>query len=225
MVNILISSLRKTLSKNRFLFLIVCIFFFLLIGSFFDGYVGLRILIDLLVSLVFLLGIYAISQKYHLSITAALLALPMLVSLWLSHFTEIRLLNIFGSCCGILFFAFIIFHIFSFILKRKNITLEVINGGILNYLLIGLMWSFIFNLLELLNPGSFSTGESLIKHNRLHFTYYSFVTLTTLGYGDITPLTAPACSLSILEAIVGQIYLTVLIAILVGMHISQSKEK
>jgi len=54
-----------------------------------------------------------------------------------------------------------------------------------------------------------------------HFAYYSFVTLTTLGFGDITPVSDPARSLSLLEAIVGQLYLAVLVARLVGIHISQ----
>jgi voltage-gated potassium channel len=55
-----------------------------------------------------------------------------------------------------------------------------------------------------------------------HFSYYSFVTLTTLGYGDITPLTPVARSLSLLEAITGQLYIAILIARLVGIHIAQS---
>jgi hypothetical protein len=58
-----------------------------------------------------------------------------------------------------------------------------------------------------------------------NFIYYSFVTQTTLGYGDFTPITAPARSLSLLEAVFGQLYLAVLIARLVGLHITQSSEK
>jgi hypothetical protein len=78
--------------------------------------------------------------------------------------------------------------------------------------------------LETIQPGSFSAGEILEQHQRIAFTYYSFVTLTTLGYGDINPLSPQAGTLAILEAIIGQLYLAVLIARLVGMHISQSRE-
>ena len=60
---------------------------------------------------------------------------------------------------------------------------------------------------------------------RTHLLYFSFVTLTTLGYGDITPLTPVSGNFAILEATVGQLYLTVLVARLVGMHISQGPEK
>jgi hypothetical protein len=59
----------------------------------------------------------------------------------------------------------------------------------------------------------------------INFVYYSFVTQTTLGYGDITPITAPARSLSLLEAVIGQLYVAVLIARLVGIHIAQSSRE
>ncbi len=87
------------------------------------------------------------------------------------------------------------------------------------------MWAFIFSVLEIIHPGSFAIGEGQIEVGRLLFIYYSFVTITTLGYGDITPLTAPANAFSSIEAVTGQIYLVVLVARLVGMHIAQSMDR
>ena len=87
------------------------------------------------------------------------------------------------------------------------------------------MWVFFYALLNKIEPESFYIGKSSMRDQRFILVYYSFVTLTTLGYGDITPLSSPASSFSILEAIVGQIYMTVLIARLVGIHISQSMKK
>jgi hypothetical protein len=92
------------------------------------------------------------------------------------------------------------------------------------YFFIGLMWSFVFSVLESLQPGSFRFGQGLTA-NVKNFIYYSFVTQTTLGYGDITPVTPPARNLSVLEAIIGQLYLAVLIARLVGVQIAQSFDK
>ncbi len=86
-------------------------------------------------------------------------------------------------------------------------------------------WAFVFSVLECIHPGSFSIGEGQIGVGLLLFIYYSFVTITTLGYGDITPLTAPANSISLLEAVIGQIYLVVLVARLVGMHIAPSMDR
>jgi hypothetical protein len=85
-----------------------------------------------------------------------------------------------------------------------------------------LMWTFIFVVVETLHPGSFNLPEDLNIAATRQFVYYSFVTLTTLGYGDITPITSMARSLCILEAVIGQLYLVVQVAWLVGVHVSQS---
>ncbi|MFV1957643.1 MAG: ion channel [bacterium] len=84
-------------------------------------------------------------------------------------------------------------------------------------------WAFVFSVLESIHPGSFSIGGGgQIGVGLLLFIYYSFVTITTSGYGDITLLTAPANSFSLLEAVTGQFYIAILIARLVGIHIAQS---
>ena len=78
---------------------------------------------------------------------------------------------------------------------------------------------------QTLQPGSFSMAQGQSGKTQIEFTYYSFVTLTTLGYGDITPLSSRVKVLSMLEAVVGQIYLVVLVARLVGLHISHSSRR
>ena len=86
----------------------------------------------------------------------------------------------------------------------------------------GVLWSMVYTLLEYFNPGSFNLGNEHIKDNRILFLYYSFVTLTTLGYGDVTPVGGGVRMLAIFEALAGQLYLTLLVARLVGIHIAQS---
>ena len=225
MLNTFFISKNQNLAGNRFLFMIIFILFYLVFGSFVDSYIGIRILMDILLTFILLSGAYAISNKYYISIIAALLALPMLVSIWFAYFIDIPLLSFIGCCFGIFFFTYIIFHILSFIFRAHHVTLNVIYGAVLVYLLIGFMWVFFYALLNKIEPESFYIGKSSMRDQRFILVYYSFVTLTTLGYGDITPLSSPASSFSILEAIVGQIYMTVLIARLVGIHISQSMKK
>jgi len=87
------------------------------------------------------------------------------------------------------------------------------------------MWAFVYSVLESIHPGSFATGEGQIEGGRRLYIYYSFVTITTLGYGDITPTTDLASTFSFLEAVIGQLYLAVLIARLVGVHIAQSMNR
>ena len=97
-------------------------------------------------------------------------------------------------------------------------------GAICVFLLLGLIWSFAYALLELAMPGSFkgfSPGHGPGEDS--NWLYFSFVTLTTLGYGDITPVSATARSLAFLQAVAGQFYVAVLVAGLVSAYISDRR--
>jgi hypothetical protein len=180
---------------------------------------------DIFITTILISGVYAVSKKKHILLIAALLALPMLMSIWTDNFVKVPSLILAGDCFGILFTGFIVIIILSFIFREQEVTINVIYGAIVVYLLIAIMWAFVYSVLEGINPGSFAIGEGQIEVSRLLFVYYSFVTITTLGYGDITPVTAPANSFALIEAVTGQIYLVVLVARLVGMHIAQSMDR
>lgn len=107
----------------------------------------------------------------------------------------------------------------------NDISPNRIVGAICIYLLLGVMWSIAYAVTEHLQPGSFrGLAEGVSASGSRDWVYYSFVTLTTLGYGDITPLTQTARSLSLVEAIVGQFYIAVLVAGLVSAYISAKQE-
>jgi voltage-gated potassium channel Kch len=86
------------------------------------------------------------------------------------------------------------------------------------YLFVALFFAKSFLVLEILSPGSFSISSDRIMTDPSVMKYFSFVTLTTLGYGDVVPISDQAKTLAISEAFIGQIYLTVLIARLVGVY-------
>ncbi len=211
--------------RDRFLFLLISILCLLVIAPIFKSFIGIRLLIVIFTTAVLISGAYAVSNKMSVTITAALLALPMLISTWTTFFVEIPSLSIEGDSFGILFMAFVVVVILSFVFREREVTLNVIYGSIVVYLLIAIMWAFVFSVLEAIQPGSFAIGDSQIEVGRSLFIYYSFVTITTLGYGDISPITAPANSFSFLEAVTGQLYLAILIARLVGIHIAQSMNR
>ena len=85
------------------------------------------------------------------------------------------------------------------------------------------MWAFFYTFLELVDPASFNIDLSQPGDYLSEFQYYSFVTITTLGYGDITPVTGVAKSFSVLEAVVGQLYMVVVIAWMVGNYVRQKR--
>ena len=169
-------------------------------------------------------AVYAISQKRHHLIIGALLALPMLGSIWSSYFLEHTGLYVLGNLCGATFFGLAMFHILVFIYNQERVSKDLIVGAALVYLLMALAWTFIMAIVETLHPGSYAMPES-DSARTTPLLYYSFVTITTLGYGDITPVTRLARSLSIIEAVIGQLYLVVSVAWLVGMHVSESMRK
>ena len=211
--------------KGRFLYLLVMILSLFLISPLVDEFISIRLLLDIFWTAIFLSAIYAVSQKKHHLVIGVLLALPMLSSIWSSYLLQHTGLRVFGYLCGAAFFAFIIFQILIFIFNQERVSKDLIMGAALVYLLMGLGWTFIIAIVELLHPGSYAMAQVEGVRLTQHFLYYSFVTMTTLGYGDITPVTRLARSLCILEAVIGQLYLVVSVAWLVGMHVSQSMEK
>jgi Ca2+/Na+ antiporter len=216
---------NKVCFKERFLGLLIFIIAMLIVGPLFEEFVKIRILMDILWSAIFVSAIYAVSQKKHHILIGVMLALPMLASVWAKYFVQYKALIAVGSLCGAAFFLFAIIQMLIFIYSHKEVTRDLIIGAAVVYLFMALMWTFIFVAVETLHPGSFNIPEGQNIEASRQFVYYSFVTLTTLGYGDITPATSMARSLCILEAVIGQLYLVVQVAWLVGVHVSQSMLK
>lgn len=206
---------------DRFLFLLISLLFLVVVRPFLEGFIGLRLLTDAFVTFILISGVYAVSEKKGLFVSVLALAFLALVGSWSLHFLESPTLQLVGEVSGALFFVFTAITLMSYLFKAKDITSDTIIAAICAYFLIGLMWVYIYALLETFHPGTFHSSQ-IESLNIQSFIYYSFVTLTTLGYGDITPLTSQARSLSLLEAVFGQIYLAVFIARLMGIHIAQS---
>ena len=211
--------------KHRFLYLFISLLAMLILGPFIEGFPYLRILFGVFISAVFISAVYAISEKRHSTIIAVLLVLPTLTFTWISYFVDSVSLHLASRFLIVLFFLFIIINILGFISRQDEVTKDLIIGAAVVYLLMADMWAFVYQILETLRPGSFAVPDGPLQNSQLLFDYYSLVTITTLGYGDVTPLTSVASTLSTLEAIVGQLYLVIMVAWLVGVHVSQSIHK
>ena len=205
----------------RFLILLILILSMLVLTPFLDVFVQARILMDVFLTAIFIFIIYAIRLKRSQAIIAFVLVLPLIVATWSTYFVEIKTLSLLTRIFGAFFFAYAAINILRIIAKSKEVTSETIFAAIVAYLLIALMWAFLYMILERVSPGSFSFPEKGFRGESMRFEYFSFITITTLGYGDITPVTDKATALALIEAVVGQIYLVVLVAWLVGMHVSQ----
>jgi Ion channel len=207
--------------RRRYIFLLAMLLAMLAVVPFLEGFIGLRILFNVFLSVVLVSAVYALSQKIRHLMIAVVLAIPMLISIWFDYFVRSDAIFLIGRICGVMFIAFTIYHILRHIFRELEVTRDTIAGATAVYLLFAIMWSFLYAVLERLQPGSFAVSVAETIGERNVFIYFSFVTITTLGYGDITPLTSLAGSMAILEAVVGQLYLVVLVSWLVGMYVSQ----
>lgn len=121
------------------------------------------------------------------------------------------------------FILTVIANIGIFVLKNDVVTLDSILGGLCVYILIGTLFTLLYLNIELLQPGSFNFGThgkeiDLLQIYDLLF-FYSFVSLLTIGYGDIVPMSHVAQTLSVLEGVIGQFYIVFCVAALVGLYL------
>ena len=133
-------------------------------------------------------------------------------------FSEIRGLKILTFLLNTLFFILVTFALVSHVARARKVYGSTLLCAINSYLLIGLTLSILAMTLDLFNPGSFSQIDP-IEDGFSTFVYYGFVTLSTLGYGDITPNTEVARSLSIFTALFGQLYLVIIMALIIGKYL------
>ena len=211
----------QAFSAAPFFILLILILLMLILAPFLDAWVSTKILVDVIITAIMFALIYAIKSNRTQMTIGIILALPLPLTIWASYFIQITSFGLTTRIFSALFFGYGVANILNLIFKKKEVTRETIFAAIVAYLLIALMWAFLYMLLEKLAPGSFSISEKAIRSESREFQYFSFVTITTLGYGDVTPLTEKASALAMLEALVGQIYLVVLVAWLVGMYVSR----
>ena len=167
-------------------------------------------------SLIFaVLSLIQHAKKYFLGILVALFAI---VCALIAIFTELSVFTNLMLIAAIIFFVVgTIDSVYQVFMVRKGVNFNKILGAICIYIFLALIWSIFYQLLEDLIPGSFNGLSAGLKHTHFNdLVYYSLVTITTLGYGDITPATPLAKALVIIEVIVGVFYIAILVAALVG---------
>ena len=174
----------------------------------------------LILAMIPLSSYYALTEDRHRAMTILFLAAPFIILDVLNLFLANRYLMIAAySFATILYFYIIVLLVIN-LLSYRVVTANLIYCAISTYLLIGIMWTGIYAVVEGISPGSFS-GISETSD----LLYFSFVTLTTVGYGDITPQFILAKRLAVIEAAMGGIYMAVIIAMIVGRYMSMQTEQ
>ena len=148
---------------------------------------------------------------------------------WFSSLFNLGWLLIVSKSTNILFFLIIVFSLIMQIAKSREVTAVAILGSIAGYLLLGLVYSVFISIIIKNDPGAYSNMPVDFQqggYNTASFSlYYSFVTLSTLGYGDINPLKPYTRSLATFIAVSGQFYIAIIVALLVGKFSSKGGAK
>lgn len=186
---------------------------------------------DIIFTAIILSGTYSLDFAKKTRRILIVSGIITIVLTWLYYFfvnDALGLVSFFSFFC---FNMFITVFMIRHIAGSKQVTLTIIINAINGYLLIGVLGAVLLAMTEIAQKFFFNLDAGAINfagdtvagfHDYL---YFSFVTLTTLGYGDITPVSAYAKSLTIVIAISGQLYLTILIAMLVGKYLSNPEKR
>ncbi len=210
--------------RGNFLYLLVSLLGFLVILAVMNQYphFGGNRLISILIELSLVVAIWSLVRNRLWFVVGLTLIGIGAVGIILQFVFDVSGLHIINMLVVFLFYFMSTVIAFTALLSPTPIDLNKIIGSVSVYLLVGINWAFVYYFAELVSPGSFSGFSLNPEGNTTLFDliYYSYVTLSTLGYGDITPLTPVVRMLAMVEALFGQFYIAILVAVLVGTHIS-----
>ena len=175
-------------------------------------------MLSALFTLVLIVGALAIGRVRRDFFVVVALSVPWLYLTWLHPVWSGSVLDELSSVILVVCTLYLAGVLLASVVTAKTVTSDVLGGAIAVYLLIGIAWAVIYALIEGLSPGSFAIAEAGKGTIWDQLLYFSFTTLTTLGYGDISPLTPVARIWAVFEAICGTFFLAILISRLVSLY-------
>ena len=219
-------STKPVLARFRFrrfstVQLLIALALFFISAPFVEEIEGGELIVSGLFSLVLLAGVVAVANRKRVLVIAIVLAIPAIVGRWINHFRPDLIPPAVFLVAGLILIAFVVGNLLRFVLRAPSVNTEVLCASISAYLMLGLMWTMAYWLVDQLTPGgafSFNTNAGTRSINGFNGFYFSFITLSTVGFGDITPVSRMARWLAAMEAMTGLLYVAVLIARLVSMY-------
>lgn len=214
------SKQSNTRKRNNLILFSLNVVYIFVIGLF-DGLIDMHYVYFTLISIIYVASIFTISDSGIKMFSAPII---LIVLTWLAEILNLPALSQLAGILATLFFLYVIVLLVKRVAGSKTVDALEFLESINVYLLLGIAGSLLFNALYTYDPEAFRYPVETLSH-RSDFIYFSFVTMTTLGYGDIIPVDSLARSLAIFFSVTGQLYLTMIIAMLVGKYIGQQTEK
>ena len=191
-----------------------------------DGPLG-RLLVNGYFTLVLLSALFSLRDDRWIFRLGLGVGIPAVLMIWIGLRLESEPIIVASQLLAAAFFAVTAVGLARRAMAPGRVGMARILASLCAYLMIGLVWAEVYAAMAVLSPGSFNAPRewSTMEGGELLSTavYFSYVTLTTLGYGDVTPASEAARSLAVTEAVVGQLYLTVMVARLVGLYVAHEQ--
>jgi len=217
----------STLGVNRYRYLLASLVVLIVLEPWLHGPVG-RVLLVAVFSAILLSAVWGLHTSRRGFVVGLALSLAALAGNWAGVFVESLPLLFVSRAVTVAFLGLVIWTLLGNIARQTRIQPETIYQAACVYLILGVIFALLYASVSQIDPGAFSPipaagtapdgadggtkGAGLAK-----WVYFSFITLTTVGYGDITPITPAVRSLVIVEALIGQFFVAVLVARLVGL--------
>jgi len=211
------TGVRAPTRRIHFAWLLTSIIVYILVSPWFDSIGGLA---SVGLSMVLIAAAYSTAESGSAWAPAGLVLVALGIT-WVEGLFSFTGLHVYARILYMGVFLFAMVRVFRYVIRSSTVTLNVLTAGISVYLLLGLAWTMFYLIVWDIFPdaftGSITAGAEASVRAR-EMLYYSFVSLTTVGYGDITSVLPLARALSILEVLSGVLYLGVLVARLVSMY-------
>jgi hypothetical protein len=214
---------RSGFSRYSSVHLLAVMALLFLSAPFIDDLPGGDLIEAIILTVVMVCSVLAVGGRRGSLMIALMLITPTLTGKWVNHFSHSLLSALVYLIAATAFFGFVVACFVRFILRAQQVNANVLCTGLSGYLLLGLLWMPLYVMVGRINPAAFNLpagpggGTTLSGFNAF---YFSFMTLSTVGYGDITPVSKGARMLAIMEAIAGLFYVAVLISRLVAIYTS-----
>jgi len=208
------------------LILLISLLFFLVLSAFVRDDWTSEVVVALAMFAILVLAILKVSNKRRLPWTALLLAASSLLVTLSSIFHPVYALRLANWLLLSLFFGYVSVALFSYLERARAINRAKLDACLGLYLILGMFYYAIFNLMQEVRPGSFmEVGPTPVPASRHSLLYFSLASLTTVGYGDVTAVSRPARMIATLEAVTGVFYVAVTVARLVSGYQQKDRER
>ena len=216
------------LRKLRYLNLLVVIVGMMIISPFTSRSPALRIVNNIVLTLVLLSVINTVKRQRAAFLIGLVLGVPWVLLAWLSLIDFITVSPTILALTSMIFDGYIIFILLRHIISAKRVTADILYGAVSVYILLGIFFASLYFFLDSITPAELfiyaGADAGYDTTDPLGIFYFSFVTLTTLGYGDIQPVADISKIFAILEAMTGVLYSAALIGRLIGLYVAQSSK-